>query len=240
MITRETIQKDQQAYWNNTFTHCPFSVRDNSTHTTSASSSATSTSSIPTGSMLPSQQRNELEPSNVLSTGAIAGIVIGCFAPLSLLVAFAVWYFRHKKSDNWEYSNLQLQPFLAPAPSEGKYMYLHDESFSTDTPLSLGPAPPTPGATSVPPTPSYPITPYTDAARPSTPPYQLARSYTDLTGSNAVPSTPSSSLPYPRSTSPTTMSAVSEYHSDAGVVLGRSASGRLPPAYGDQKYTNRS
>lgn len=260
MITRETIQKDQQAYWNNTFTQCPFSVVDNSTHPTVTPSAAT-TGSTPTGTMLAMQnQTSPSRPWNYLSGGAIAGIVIGSVAPLALVVAFTIWYFGYRKKDEWNYADVQLQPFLL-------------EPSTQERPTSYHPAPLTPGlgSGSVPSTPSF-AAPYTDVA----PPVQPVRSSTALTTQSYISELPypgtSSYIPhlpypgpvpsvprapirsstvqtydtyvtYPELASPTQdgppssteRSSTSERHADAGVLLARSQSGRLPPAYGEQK-----
>ncbi|KZP30184.1 hypothetical protein FIBSPDRAFT_884449 [Athelia psychrophila] len=254
MITRETIQKDQQAYWNNTFTQCPFSVVDNSTHPTVTPSAAT-TGSTPTGTMLAMQnQTSPSRPWNYLSGGAIAGIVIGSVAPLALVVAFTIWYFGYRKKDEWNYADVQLQPFLL-------------EPSTQERPTSYHPAPLTPGlgSGSVPSTPSF-AAPYTDVA----PPVQPVRSSTALTTQSYISELPypgtSSYIPhlpypgpvpsvprapirsstvqtydtyvtYPELASPTQdgppssteRSSTSERHADAGVLLARSQSGRLPP-----------
>ncbi|KAF7967170.1 hypothetical protein HWV62_35654 [Athelia sp. TMB] len=229
MITRETIQKDQQSYWNNTFTHCNFSIVDNSTHPTMNAS--TSTAAIPTGSALPMDNNTTSTQPRLLSAGAIAGIAIGSFAPVALMVGFAIWYFCVRRKD-WRYTDVQLQPFL-PGP------VVHER------PTTYHPDPLTPGLVSAPATPGFAI-PYTDApTRSST--GLTTQTYLDSRAASHIPALPYPGPASPRPESPQSGAASppagrssSERHEDAGVslagALARSESGRLPPAYGTQKF----
>jgi len=117
MFTRETIQKNQQTFANNTFTHCASTTINNSTATTSSgagSSVATSTNSPNlTGSS---------HASSSLSKAAIAGIAVAVVIALLLLIGIRLQKRRRPSpgkiisARHMEQAVYQIEPFLGPPP----------------------------------------------------------------------------------------------------------------------------
>ena len=130
MYTRETIQKDQQTFANNTFTHCASTTTNNSTNTTSSlTSTATTatTSSTATGTTLPALLGSNHSPSSI-SGGTIAGITIGGAAVSLVLVAVLFFLLRRRRRSSsspdkissytrpeMQQNTYQIEPFIPPS-----------------------------------------------------------------------------------------------------------------------------
>jgi hypothetical protein len=130
MYTRETIQKNQRAFANNTFTHCA-STTINATSSTSTSSYTSSSAAMTTKSP---DSAGSNRSSSSLSTGTIAGIVVGAITGLLLFVGIFLGCLRKRRSDlpsdivtsanpYIEQSTYQIEPFLEPHPGGQSSQY---------------------------------------------------------------------------------------------------------------------
>jgi hypothetical protein len=121
MYTRETIQKDQQTFANNTFTHCA-STTINSTTTTSSGATSTSSSAA-----TPTNSTSSSHTSSSLSKASIAGIAVGSVVAFLLLIVILLRFLqKHRRLSpdksigaarpDMEQSAYHIEPFLGPPP----------------------------------------------------------------------------------------------------------------------------
>jgi hypothetical protein len=92
MYTRETIQKNQQVFGGNTFTHCASTTINNSTGVTSVTSATSTTTNgaatIPT---------NPAQPAH-LSMAAKAGIITGGIVAALLFIGILLRFFQRRRN----------------------------------------------------------------------------------------------------------------------------------------------
>ncbi|KIM77383.1 hypothetical protein PILCRDRAFT_825342 [Piloderma croceum F 1598] len=129
VLTMETIQKDQQAFANNTFTHCTSTTIDNSTTSVSGSTTATSSSSTGTSSAnTPSSHANTSMSADVI------GIAAGSVTAL-LVVGLLVWFFRRRASYDYSYNVVHtVEPFSSFSPYVAATTSYSDARSSIDPP----------------------------------------------------------------------------------------------------------
>jgi len=242
MYTRETIQKDQQTFANNTYTHCVSTTINNSTTTTTSTSAVATTTT--SSANLPGSTGSSGRSSSSLSAGTIAGIAIGSMAALLSLLGVLFWLLWKRRRDSSfpdkissltqpeiEQVGYQIEPFISPSssasvgflasynkyrstlgPSEGSLGYPSQTQSSSSTTQPSGRSKKTKLVTI-----SQPDSDNLSIGR--SPPVSRSSPYAD----------PLTSL------SSTSSDALAERHADGGPLLGRSPSGRLPPAYGEQR-----
>ncbi|KAK0243731.1 hypothetical protein EDD85DRAFT_171480 [Armillaria nabsnona] len=116
--SREQMETTNAADGNNSFTHCasttvnmtssstslltstPSSLSSTISRTESAAASAVSTSTLP-------------RPSNSLSAGAVAGIVVGSIAFVGAIILFLIWLLWGRRQAAVEESETQRRPFIS-------------------------------------------------------------------------------------------------------------------------------
>ncbi|KIM77382.1 hypothetical protein PILCRDRAFT_618454 [Piloderma croceum F 1598] len=234
IYTRETIQKDQQTFANNTFTHCA-STTINSTATTSSGATSTSnsvaTSTKSTGSS---------HASSSLSMASIAGIAVGGVIALLLLIGIPLRFLQKRRrrpspdkiiSADMEQAAYQIEPFLGPPPGTAEaatasaassHPYIEPlETGHSHSSQALLPANSSSQLSSRPEKGRQPVILHPDATTSTghLPPSSVSQSTTTAAPLDSSLALSSDALP--------------ERHSDGGPLLGRSPSGRLPPAYGE-------
>jgi len=258
-FTRQTITKDNLASDNNTFTHCNSTKVVDTTASVSPSAVASSTSSSQapeeTSSAQSANNGGNARGSSSPSVGAIAGIVLGSIFVLGLTVIL-LWWFRARHRyrtgggnrryildgpDGPEMSPGQVTsyPYPASAPSMSAVMsggYRPQEMSSGQSPYQTG-------STSSRYTENrsvetsdlgHSLQPTGAESEPRSASYRSEKGGGWSHGMMNSSTSGSSSRGQAPMPSDSTAPELLERHTDGGALLGRSASGRLPPAYGDQ------
>ncbi|KAJ7822107.1 hypothetical protein B0H14DRAFT_3875690 [Mycena olivaceomarginata] len=240
ILSRDTILADNATANGKSFTHCPDTSASSSSSTSPSSSSSSPSPSSPPSQSIPATTKK------ALSSGVIGGIAVGGLI-IGVAAAAAIWgcYYRRRRTTAKGLQNpfdggmreVSEQDFLADNVVAHAYTYNNEPPVST-APSSFA-APHSVGDTGS-------VTGYTSASS--------SRGLSIRNGDSSF-SKPyiGGAGPLPRkrdlNSSPGGQRAGSEEpfleedpaaerHHDAGPVLGeglqRSASGRLPPAYGEQ------
>jgi hypothetical protein len=109
IFTKETIQKNQQTFANNTFTHCASTTINNSTNSASRSNSATTSSATTTTT----SSLDQSSDTSSISRGTIGGIVAGVTVAL-LVIGMFVWFLRRRR-DKSDYAYNGVYPAIDEA-----------------------------------------------------------------------------------------------------------------------------
>ena len=94
MYTRETIQKNQEVFAGNTFTHCASTTINNNTSvisTASATSTTTNGAAVPTNPPQPAHSFS-------LSMAAKAGIITGGIVAVLLFIGISFKFFQRRRN----------------------------------------------------------------------------------------------------------------------------------------------
>jgi len=231
IYTRETIQKNQQTFANNTYTHCASTTINNSTTSTSAVATFTPTSSAG----LPGSTGSSDHSSSSLSGGTVVGIAVGSMTALLSLIGVLIWFLRKRRRDallpdkisslsppEIEQVAYQIEPFLHSS-SGAASGFLVSNNYRSSLERSEGNSRTLPSSSG-----------------PTQPPSRSEKNRLIMPDGDNISTGHSLSMSSTNAdplTSPSPMSsdALAERHADAGPLLGRSPSGRLPPAYGEQR-----
>ncbi|KAK0445838.1 hypothetical protein EV421DRAFT_295384 [Armillaria borealis] len=116
--SRERMETTNAADGNNSFTHCA-STTVNITSSSQFQSTPYSTYSTATSASLVSTSASRESPSNSLSAGAVAGIVVGSIAFVGAIILFLIWLlWYHRRQAAVEVSETSHRPFITESVSE--------------------------------------------------------------------------------------------------------------------------